>query len=101
MKRILIIAIALWGISNIYASTSQSEPQAQKSERNRFEKLTQDWANPSDTSGGLRGGGIGDDEEPGGGLSVPVSALPLVGMILCGSLYAAGRRQKTIYKQSK
>lgn len=87
MKRIIILLIAL-----VPAFCTFAQKETGTRER------TKNWLQREDTSGGLRGGGIGDDEEPGGGLSVPVGMFPLAGMLLLGGLYMVSRNKKRLFR---
>ena len=100
MKRIAILTIALWSVSNLFASIFQIEPLVRINERSTIEELTENWlqnqGNTEETSGGLRGA-IGGGEKPGGGdLSVPVDGIPWASFILCGGLYLMCRQKKGI-----
>ena len=86
MKKILIFGIAIIFAFNTFARGN--------SLRERVDNWLQE--DEETTSGGLRGA-INPGETPDGdSLTVPINAFPLAGMILCGGLYAIGRRKKAI-----
>ena len=99
MKKIAILTLALWSISNVFAFKPLFESQVRAGERSHIEALTQEWLQNNDTddskeaSGRLRGY-IGNDEDPNDNLSVPIGALPLsVIFFLLGS-YGVVRSKK-------
>ena len=84
MKKTIILAIAIMLGIGAFAR------------ENSFRDRSDNWLQNEEetTSGSLRGAIDDSGETPSGALSVPVGALPLAGIILCGSLYGICRRKK-------
>ena len=102
MKKIAILTLALWSISNVFAFKPLFESQVRVGERSHIETLTQEWLqnnhtdytdDTDDTSGGLRGGisGSGGPTSP----TIPIGdGLFLLGLLTIG--FVASKPKKAI-----
>lgn len=101
MKKITILTIALWSVTNIFAFQSQLNPQIRMGERSTVEDYANNWLqDESSCSGALRNGDdpptIGGEDPTNPNLSAPVGGGLVVLLALSGG-YMLRRKKTALY----